>query len=105
MAAGIQRKPDRRHWGRKVHGARSRRHEQIRATVSTEEALHDRDYNPEVAQTANLSVLASTLGIVLLGERLIDGQIDVEEALAEIVSPGEELDPSTLLDDALANGR
>lgn len=100
------RRRQRRHWGRKTRrDTRQQQTDQLQATVFTPEALHDRHHNPERAETANLSVLAATLGIVILGEPLIDAELDIEEALAEVVSPGEELDPSTLLSDALVSDR
>ncbi|MCR9279375.1 MAG: hypothetical protein NXH85_15570 [Pseudomonadaceae bacterium] len=86
---------------RPAERARRRLAEQRRATVLTPEVEHVRDApKPDPASSA-ISVLAATLGITLLGERLIDGQSvpdDGEIPMAETVSAGELLDASSLYD-------
>ncbi len=86
---------------RPAERARRRLAEQRRATVFTPESEHLRDAPKPDPASSTLTVLAATLGITLLGERLIDGQSvpdDADIPLAETVSPGELLDASSLYD-------
>lgn len=86
---------------RPAERARRRLAEQRRATVFTPESEHRRDAPTPDPADSTLTLLAATLGITLLGERLIDAESMAAEPdlpLAETVSPGELLDASSLYD-------
>ena len=68
------------------------------ATLTTAQAYHNDEFLVDRAQPT-LSELAATLGVVLTAQRLVDAEPAYDEPLVEAVSPGELLDPSTLLDD------
>lgn len=92
---------DNRRQERPAEKARRRLAEQRNATVFTDESEHLRDAPLPDPASSTLTVLAATLGITLLGERLIDAESVTDDGdipMAETVSPGELLDASSLYD-------
>lgn len=68
------------------------------ATVTTSQAYHD-ERGIDDAARPTLSELAATLGVVLTAERLVDAVAEDAEPIVDTLSPGELLDPGTLLQD------